>query len=516
MTAACGREPASVAPAGAAGNVTGALRLRVEDGLDREIAEPAAARVAAQAGTVVVVDGGPADVALRRAPAPGPAVAASVRHWAVFTCFWSMREDVSPAELRQAAASGLLLLPADERVAVMAMLGPDAAGGRWLAPTEMVDAVTADARMLALMPVEASTPRLRALAVEGIDIVRGLGDPAGYALTEKVYVTGLTPEGAEAVPLVAAAIEVPPPAAVRIAFTGDIIPARCVYARQRAANDFTRAFQATADYLSSADLAVGSLDASISGAGTPIACAQTFNLLAPPRSVEGLTFAGFDVVTVATNHAKDCGEGACDRAILDTLTNLSGAGIATVGGGADLADARRPAVLEAGGVRFAFLGYDDVASSAYGASAARPGTAPLDASTLAQDIAVARTLADVVIVLPHWGVEYTADPTGRQTAIARQAIDAGAALVAGNHPHVVQAVEWHGDGFIAYALGNFVFDQDWSLETQQGMVLEATFHGTKLAGVRLLPVRIYDMHQPRWAGALEGRQILDRVMQASE
>jgi poly-gamma-glutamate synthesis protein (capsule biosynthesis protein) len=75
----------------------------------------------------------------------------------------------------------------------------------------------------------------------------------------------------------------------------------------------------------------------------------------------------------------------------------------------------------------------------------------------------------------------------------------------------VQAVEFLEGGFVAYALGNFVFDQDWSLETQQGVVMEAVFHGPRLVSIRFLPIHIHDMHQPRWAEPSEGESILGRM-----
>jgi poly-gamma-glutamate capsule biosynthesis protein CapA/YwtB (metallophosphatase superfamily) len=290
-----------------------------------------------------------------------------------------------------------------------------------------------------------------------------------------------------------------------------------VYARQQAAGDYRQAFLATADDLRAADLTLGSLDASLSDAGEPFGCTPTFNLLAPARSIEGLVYAGFDVITVATNHVKDCGMSACgDQAFLDTLDNLRAAGIEPVGGGVDLAEARRPAVVTIDGVRFAFLGYDDVASSAYGATETSPGTAPLNGDMLVEDVTAAIDEADVVVVMSQWGVEYTSLPTERQQGLAQAAVDAGATLVVGNHPHVVQAVEWPGEGFVAYGLGNFVFDQDWSLETEQGAVLEAVFHGPRLVGVRFHPIHIYDMHQPRWADPEEASSILARMREASE
>ncbi len=304
---------------------------------------------------------------------------------------------------------------------------------------------------------------------------------------------------------------------IRLLFTGDIIPARCVYTRQLAYNDFRHAFLALGPYLSGADITVGSLDATLSDAGRPLGCVRTYNLLAPPESVEGLVFAGFDVLTIATNHAKDCGSGGlvCDEALLDTIVNLRGAGIETVGGGSNPEEARSPAVISVRGTRFAFLGYDDIASY-YHADEGQPGTASLDASSLRADIARARQAADVVVVLPHWGREYTATPTQRQRELAATAIEAGATLVIGNHPHWAQAVEQPDGAFVAYALGNFVFDQDWSRETRQGVVLEAVFQGSTLASVNLVPISIQDMHQPTLAPPEEAEEILRRIREASE
>jgi poly-gamma-glutamate synthesis protein (capsule biosynthesis protein) len=120
-----------------------------------------------------------------------------------------------------------------------------------------------------------------------------------------------------------------------------------------------------------------------------------------------------------------------------------------------------------------------------------------------------------VIVMPHWGVEYTSVPTERQQTIAAAALESGATMVIGNHPHWPQAVQTAPGKFVAYSLGNFVFDQDWSLETQQGLVLEAAFDGARLKGIELYPVHIYDEHQPDFADAEEAAQILERIWEAS-
>jgi poly-gamma-glutamate synthesis protein (capsule biosynthesis protein) len=298
-------------------------------------------------------------------------------------------------------------------------------------------------------------------------------------------------------------------------FTGDIIPARCSYAKLQSLGNYDAAFDALRPMLMSADITIGTLDSTLADSAVPIGCTQTFNLAGPAAFADAIGRAGFDVMSHAANHIKDCGSVACgDLAVTETIANLRRNNVEPAGSGANIEEARRPAIITRNGIRFAFLAYDDVASY-YNASETTAGSAPLDLGTLADDIARARTAADVVIVLPQWGVEYTASPSARQRDGARVAALAGATLVVGNHPHWVQAHEQIGETFVAYALGNFIFDQDWSVETQQGALLEVTFTGRRLTTTRYVPVRIHDEYQPRLAGPEEAAVILDRIESAS-
>jgi len=532
--------------------VAGPLRLAVEPGVPPETEALALAFGRLLGADVVALDPSarPYLTISLQAPATSAegeaaygvqvSTAVAYRYWVPVAPFWSHLEGLAWSDLRAALTSGsapagasALYVPSDLRGELEQALGEaipaaDTGGVRWLPQTEVAAALASDRGALGLLPVEAVDYRVRSLALDGIDLVRGSGPVEAYPLANCLWLTIDQEALQEAPPSLRAATEglvdllrrhfqeQAAPRPVRLLFTGDIIPARCVYAQHLAYQDFRHAFLATADLLAAADITVGSLDASLSDAGEPIGCTPTFSLLAPARSIEGLTFAGFDVLTVASNHAKDCGASVCgDQALLDTLANLEAAGIAAVGGGRDLAEARSGRVLTVNGVRFAFLGYDEVAASYYGASGGSPGTAPLAFGLLAEDVDRVRRAADVVIVLNHWGVEYTPIPTERQRGLAREAIGAGATLAIGNHPHVVEAVEFLEGGFVAYALGNFVFDQDWSLETQQGVVLEAVFHGTRLVSLRFLPIHIDDMHQPRWAEPEEAESILRRMEDAS-
>lgn len=315
------------------------------------------------------------------------------------------------------------------------------------------------------------------------------------------------------------------PPIIHLLFTGDINPGRCPAQRALHADDFTLPYHQVADVLRAADLTIGSLDGTISDQSPPSPCPLTMNLIGPSRTVEGLAFAGFDVMTVATNHAKDCGLrgwNCDDRAFRDTRRHLEAAGIMAVGGGENLAEALAPALVDVHGVRFAFLGVTSVGIETW-ARGDRPGTAPLSDEALPQvtaAIAAARAQAEVVIVLPQWGVEYTERPVADQLRWAPQLIAAGADLVIGNHPHVVEPVEvfppgaGSRGGVVAYALGNFVFDQGpW--ETRQGVVFEAVFSGSTLTNWNLLPVHIYSLHQPDWAPPVESSEILERIEAAA-
>jgi len=417
--------------------------------------------------------------------------------------------------LPAAAAPGT---PTPAPIATAAAIATNVASPPHVVPqSEIVSAVSFQRGSFSLLPLEDVDFRVRALPVDGIDLVRGLGDAASYPLVTRVAISAVSGKHTgDAVAVATTALSAPLPAPERILATGDIIPARCVYDRQRRYGDYRHAFLEVAATLKTGDLAIGSLDASISDKGVPIGCRETFSLMAPAESVAGLTYAGIGLLTTAANHAKDCGESACgDLAFLDTMARLDAAGIAHTGGGRTLAEARTATVLTVKGIRFGFLGYDDIASQYYGAGERSPGTAPLDLTTLAADVRAAKAHADVVVEMVHWGVEYTPDPTDRQRQAARIAVDAGAALVVGNHPHVVQAVELFPTGFADYALGNFVFDQDWSQETLEGVVMEAVFDGPRLRQVGFLPLKIQDMHQPHFLTPAQGRPILDRMQKAS-
>jgi poly-gamma-glutamate capsule biosynthesis protein CapA/YwtB (metallophosphatase superfamily) len=304
---------------------------------------------------------------------------------------------------------------------------------------------------------------------------------------------------------------------IELLFTGDLNPGRCIYSVAKAANDMTLPYQGLAPLLQAADITIGSLDGSLSDYSEPAPCDEHYrNLMGPSEMADGLAWAGYDVITVATNHAKDCGiiRGCLNDAFLDTLTNLRARGMAPAGGGLNLAEAMSPAIITVQGIRFAFLGVTAINAPLW-AGADSPGVGPFKTEVYVDAIRRARQVADVVILLPHWGREFSGEISYTQRQGAHAMVSAGATLVIGNHPHHVQGVETFPNGAVAaYSLGNFVFDMQWSdgtLYTVQGIMVRARFHGAQLAEVSLLPIHIYDNFQPRLADADEAAQILAEV-----
>jgi poly-gamma-glutamate synthesis protein (capsule biosynthesis protein) len=209
-----------------------------------------------------------------------------------------------------------------------------------------------------------------------------------------------------------------------------------------------------APLLRRADVATGNLETAVSLRGTPAGAKQyTFRgapwMLRPVHS-----YAGFDVLTLANNHAVDYGR----TALLDTVHAVRAAGMQTIGAGANSWLARRPAIVTRGGLRIALLGYSDINPLGFPATADAPGTAAADPAEISADVRAALRGADVAVCFFHWGVELHAQPDSRQKELAIACLRAGASLVLGAHPHVFgPIVRPSGHTLVAWTLGNFVF-----------------------------------------------------------
>jgi poly-gamma-glutamate capsule biosynthesis protein CapA/YwtB (metallophosphatase superfamily) len=235
--------------------------------------------------------------------------------------------------------------------------------------------------------------------------------------------------------------------------------------------------------LTDADLTLGNLEGSLATKGDRIQ-GKDQTLLGNPKAISGLTSAGFDAVGLANNHTLDFGETAMD----DTIRLLDAAGIAHSGAGKDWAEARKPADLEAKGAKVAFLAFSEIMPDGFAATTAHGGIARASQrmDQVQTSIRDARKTHDYVVVMFHWGVEYKPDANGMQRADAHAAVDAGADLVLGAHPHVIQGLEAYKGRLIAYSLGDFVFDH-YTRATGESFILRTELGPDGVGNVRITP-----------------------------
>lgn len=216
-------------------------------------------------------------------------------------------------------------------------------------------------------------------------------------------------------------------------------------------------FAFTADTLSSADVTIGNLECPISNRGK--AAQKNYVFRAPLAAAKSLSYAGFDILSLSNNHILDYGQ----EGLTDTITALESENIPVVGAGLDANQAYAPQFIEHNGLKLAFLSYVDVPTTdfdylSWEAGDERPGIAWAHADRVQEGVQFAKKDADIVIVLLHNGYEFWQKVSEAQQEIAKLAIDSGASLVIGSHPHVLQRIEAYKNGLIAYSMGNFVFD----------------------------------------------------------
>lgn len=293
------------------------------------------------------------------------------------------------------------------------------------------------------------------------------------------------------VPILRSSIEYDP--YVELAAVGDMMLARSIGTSLESGN-LEYPFEFVSDQLQEADLAIGNLESALGSGGGPEHKGYTFQ--APPQAAPALASAGFDLLSLANNHAMDFGP----QQLLEAITTLHENGIATVGAGRDIAAAHQPYWVDQDGLTLAFLSFVDVPQEFRGfdtrswtAGEGAPGIAWADPQEMQVEIEHAKQHADLVIVLLHSGYEYVPNPSQPQIRAARAAIQAGADLVLGHHAHILQPVEFHPRGVIVYGLGNFVFEDAGPPESA---LLKVWMDPDGVRELRFLPVRLDDAGRP--------------------
>jgi poly-gamma-glutamate synthesis protein (capsule biosynthesis protein) len=391
-------------------------------------------------------------------------------------------------------------------------------------PPTLLAETNAGTDELAVLPWTGPWQKTKALRIDG-----KFPDDPGYPLTIETDVVPLTADTAGHSPSRVAqrfgaslANEFMPnhPGTILLDAMGDFMLARGI-AQQIQLHGQGWPFADVKERLATADLRYGNLELALTDRGA--AANKDYTFRAPPGETQALVDAGINVVDLANNHVLDFGA----QGLLDTQAALDAAGISHVGAGADDAAAHKPLITTVNGIRIAWLAYanvpDDSGPSHFVARSleagpGRPGVAWGTPDIVTRDVSAAKQQADIVIVALHSGYEYTDVPNSTQTGLAHAAIDAGASLVLGAHPHVLQGIEFYKGGVIAYSLGNFVFDLDnsdravYGLPSVQTIVLRVALTKQGVTGLQVYPAIINaTTYQPQPVVGPDARPVFDRL-----
>lgn len=279
--------------------------------------------------------------------------------------------------------------------------------------------------------------------------------------------------------------------------TGDVIPARGANWPAVTGGDFTYNWKKTADFLKKGDITLINLEAPLTK-NCPLQT-EGMNFCGDARHIKGIIFAGVDTVAIANNHIGNYAQAGINetKALLDAnKIGWSGFG--------------RLDIQTVKDVKFGFLAYNGI-------------SATFNRENIKNEIKEAKEKVDLLVVSAHWGDEYVLTPRkygdiapDDPQEIGRLIIDEGADLIIGNHPHTVQGVEIYKGKLITYAHGNFIFDQTWSQETQEGVVGEYLFYEKQLVNAKFHPILVDVSYQPRFLSEQDGKHILSRMLKSSK
>lgn len=270
-------------------------------------------------------------------------------------------------------------------------------------------------------------------------------------------------------------------------------------------------FTATASVLRQGDITIGNLESPITRFGSEFK-GKKFRFKSSPAAAVALRKAGFNHLSLANNHILDFGSDG----LKETIANLDKLGITHAGAGPDLDSAREGSIISVKGVKIALLAYSLTYPAQFYAAKNRPGTAPGHENHYRADIARARKSADYVVVSFHWGTECADFPKDYQKRTAHKAIDAGADVVLGHHPHVVQGIEYYKNGVVFYSLGNFAFSSQSKI-ADKSMIARITLDNG-ISSVEVIPLNVLNSdvkYQPRLLTGIGGDALAKRLNRLS-
>ena len=268
-------------------------------------------------------------------------------------------------------------------------------------------------------------------------------------------------------------------------------------------------FEKTKSLLLESDIVFANLEGPLTTRGKEIVEKKYKFRSQPQKVAPALKKAGINVVSLANNHTLDYGE----QGLLDTMAALDENGIAYAGAGKNNLYARKPAILEVKNTRIALLAYSLTFPEEFWAKHNTAGTAFGHESHVKDDVIQAGEIADVVIVSFHWGREVTTELRPYQITLGRAAIDAGASVVLGHHPHILQAVEQYKQGVILYSLGNYIFGS-YSQKATRSVIAQLVLKDKRLTALQLIPINVNNVEvifQPTILDQEQARSVIQEL-----
>lgn len=306
---------------------------------------------------------------------------------------------------------------------------------------------------------------------------------------------------------------------LRFIAVGDIMLGRGVeYWIKKNGGGYESSFAKVRHLLEQGDIVFGNLECPLTPSDKGLSKNGKIVLKGEPESVTALTSAGFNLLSLSNNHIMDYYE----KGLFDTMELLDRHDIVHAGGGRNIDEARKMAVIEKNGIKIGLLAYTDMAEIVFAGSpylsfAAGPeksGVAPRKLETIREDIQKNRSQVDLLAVSLHWGIEESFRVTEEQVEFAHTLIDDGADIILGHHPHQFHGIEIYNGKPILYSMGNILFDQNES-ENMESFIVDMQYKGTELIGLSAVPVRILKKSYVEVQTGKDAAEILARQVDLS-
>ena len=276
-------------------------------------------------------------------------------------------------------------------------------------------------------------------------------------------------------------------------------------------------FAQVSDAIADSEIKFGNLEGPFSTRGMPLEKCCLYSI---PKAVDSLAAAGFNIISLANNHIFDYG---CE-AFEDTCSMLKKKGITWLGAGLDIRGATKPAIMEINGLRVGFLCYSWDFIGSIDATLKTPGVAPLNEKLIIKNVINLKQQVDTVVVSLHWGYERERYPLPYQRKMAHDIVDAGANLILGHHPHVLQGIEEYKNGVIVYSLGNFTFpDFHYKCfhllqkeENRESIIFRCALSKKAVEQWDVIPIKSNKTFQPVTQDGNVGKRILCKITELSE